>query len=115
MSPDVHSEQEQRKFRLAGRVSDRCPSKFIFYYSSLKDLKIVLPRIQSRCSIEDNENTDRMTKRVAEDKQDEPTISQTVTTLLKSRSAKTTPATRQLSSKLDQVIIFRLRTGHNSL
>jgi len=80
-------------------------------------LRSVLQWIPSHCGIDGNEEADRMAKLGAEDEQGENAVSTTeMKTIIKSlyRPQQPRDSYHQLP-RPDQVVIFRLRTGHNRL
>lgn len=85
--------------------------------SEIQCLQIVLQWVPSHCGILGNEKADQMAKIGAKEKQPNDPVSLTESkTIIKSLFK--TPATRDSYHSLprkEQVIIFRLRTGHNRL
>ena len=79
--------------------------------------RLVLQWIPSHCGIHGNEEADRMAKLGAEDKQIENSVSLAeMKTIIKSlhRTPQPQDSYHQLTRQ-QQVVIFRLRTGHNRL
>ena len=84
---------------------------------NLKTTRTVLQWIPSHCGIQGNEEADRMAKLGAEGMQEENPVSMAeMKNIIKSlyQPPQTGDSYHQLSGA-DQVVIFRLRTGHNRL
>ena len=84
---------------------------------AIKCTKIVIQWIPSHCGIYGNEQADKMAKLGTTDNQQENKVSlNEIKTIIKSlhRPPPTTDSYHQLSRQ-EQVVIFRLRTGHNRL
>ena len=83
----------------------------------IKTLRTVLQWIPSHCGVEGNEKADDLAKaRANQDQENNPVSLKEMNTIIKSlyKTPLKPDAYHQLS-RLEQVIIFRLRTGHNRL
>ena len=85
--------------------------------NNIKCLRTVLQWIPSHCGIEGNEQADKMAKRGGKEQQENnPVLPSEMKTIIK--SLHKTPQQHDsyhLLSRPQQVVIFRLRTGHNRL
>ena len=85
--------------------------------NNIKSLRTVLQWIPSHCGVQGNEEADRMAKLGAEeDQENNPVNLEEVKTIIKTLHRTPQPQdSYHLLSRPQQVVIFRLRTGHNRL
>ena len=85
--------------------------------NKIKCLRSVLQWIPSHCGIEGNEQADKMAKRAGQEEQENnPVLPSEMKTIIKSLDRMPQQYdSYHLLSRSQQVVIFRLRTGHNRL
>ena len=85
--------------------------------NKIKCLRIVLQWIPSHCGVEGNEEADKMAKLGAKDQQPNNGVSpKEMKTIIQSLHRMARPKDNyHLLTRSQQVVIFRLRTGHNKL